>query len=46
MEHLRTMLDRDKVVSTLEYAGYEFDRKYKFKFREERMLSAVVNVDC
>ncbi len=45
MEHLRAMLNRDIVADILESAGYELDRQYKFKLREERTPSAVLNAD-
>ena len=45
MEFLRSILDRDKVSGILESVGYELNRQYKFRMREERTPSAVVNVD-
>jgi len=45
MEFLRSILNRDNVTKILESVGYEVDGKHRFKMREERTPSAVVNAD-
>ena len=45
MESLKAIFDRNNVTGILESAGYELDRQHRFRMREERTASAVVNID-
>ena len=42
---IKTQIDREKVKAILEHLGYEVDRNYKFRLREERTPSASIRRD-
>jgi len=42
---IKQSLDRDKVKALLEALGYEINRDYKFKIRQERTPSASIRKD-
>ena len=42
---IKTQIDREKVKAILEHLGYEVDRNYKFRLREERTPSASIRQD-
>ena len=44
-KQIKQSMDRDKVKAILEYLGYEVDRNYTFKLREERTPSASIRRD-
>ncbi|BAF70432.1 Nif11-like leader peptide family natural product precursor [Nitratiruptor sp. SB155-2] len=44
-DQIKQSLDREKVAAMLEALGYEVDRNYKFKIRDERTPSASIARD-
>ncbi|WP_084276432.1 hypothetical protein [Nitratiruptor tergarcus] len=44
-KEIKQSLDREKVTAMLKALGYEVDRNYKFKLREERTPSASIAKD-
>ncbi len=42
---IKTQIDREKAKAILEHLGYEVDRNYKFRLRDERTPSASIRQD-